>query len=64
MEITFYGVRGSIPTPGPETIKYGGNTTSILVEDQAGNFLNLDAGIVIRKLGIDIQGVKEEIYIL
>ncbi|TMN86668.1 MBL fold metallo-hydrolase [Pseudoalteromonas phenolica] len=64
MEITFYGVRGSIPTPGPETIKYGGNTTSILVEDQVGNFLILDAGTGIRKLGIDIQGVKEEIYIL
>ncbi|KKK72047.1 hypothetical protein LCGC14_2907830, partial [marine sediment metagenome] len=31
MKVKFWGVRGSIPTPGPDTVKYGGNTTCIEV---------------------------------
>lgn len=36
MNVKFWGTRGSIPTPGPNTIKYGGNTScvSVLVEEQ------------------------------
>ena len=29
MKIRFWGVRGSIPCPGPSTVKYGGNTACI-----------------------------------
>ena len=31
MRVTFWGCRGSIPAPGPETVNYGGNTSSIEV---------------------------------
>ncbi len=50
MKIQIWGVRGSIPTPGPETVRYGGNTSCVSVE--IGEFLLiLDAGSGIRALG-------------
>ena len=36
MKIRFWGVRGSIPAPGPETIRYGGNTSCVSVDDRVG----------------------------
>lgn len=50
MEVTFWGVRGSIPSPGPDTVRYGGNTPCIGVK-MAEGWLVLDAGSGIRKLG-------------
>jgi len=51
--LRFWGVRGSIPTPGPETAHYGGNTSCI--ELQLGNeVLILDAGSGIRRLGLQL----------
>jgi phosphoribosyl 1,2-cyclic phosphodiesterase len=48
--VTFWGTRGSIPTPGRQTEKYGGNTTC--VEVRCGDELILfDAGSGIRELG-------------
>lgn len=44
VKITFWGVRGSIPAPGPMTVRYGGNTTCILVETDDGECIILDAG--------------------
>lgn len=64
MKVKFYGVRGSIPTPGAHTVRYGGNTTSISIENVHGERMILDAGTGIRKLGIDIQKEIEPIYIL
>jgi len=64
MKLTFYGVRGSVPTPGQDTVRYGGNTTSILLENKASDFLILDAGTGIRNLGKDIQRYANDIYIL
>jgi len=50
MQITFYGVRGSIASPGPETAGVGGNTSC--VEVVCGNErIILDAGTGLRKLG-------------
>ncbi len=48
--LKFWGVRGSIPTPGPTTVRYGGNTSCIEVrtEDQ---IIILDAGTGLRPLG-------------
>jgi phosphoribosyl 1,2-cyclic phosphodiesterase len=43
MEITFRGVRGSMPVPGPETLRYGGNTPCVELR-QNGKALILDAG--------------------
>ena len=51
MQITFYGVRGSIPTPGPEYVRYGGNTACVHVELDDGTDIILDAGTGIRRLG-------------
>lgn len=51
MLITFYGVRGSTPAPGPTTVKYGGNTSCVLVELSNGERLILDSGTGMRMLG-------------
>ncbi len=50
MRITFWGVRGSIPSPGPDTVDVGGNTSC--VEVRAGNLLLIfDGGTGLRLLG-------------
>lgn len=50
MSLKFWGVRGSIPTPGPTTLEYGGNTSCI--EVRAGDqIVILDAGTGLRLLG-------------
>lgn len=51
MKIVFYGVRGSIPAPGPTTAKYGGNTSCVYIELENGKNLVFDAGTGIRLLG-------------
>ena len=51
MLVTFYGVRGSIAVPGPQTVKYGGNTSCVHVRLNTGNNLIFDAGTGIRELG-------------
>jgi len=52
MRIKFWGVRGSIPSPGPNTVKYGGNTLclELRLQDQ-GRLIIIDAGSGIRELG-------------
>ena len=50
MRVTFWGTRGSIPTPGSHTVRYGGDTACVSVEDGSG-LLILDAGTGIRRLG-------------
>ncbi len=44
LKIRFWGVRGSIPVPGPKTVRYGGNTTCIEVKTDDGHTIILDAG--------------------
>lgn len=52
--VRIWGARGSIPAPGPETVRYGGNTPC--VEVRCGNeLIILDAGSGIRKLGLALQ---------
>ncbi len=51
MIITFWGTRGSIPVPGKDTVKYGGNTTCVTIEIDDGSFIILDAGTGIKKVG-------------
>ncbi len=50
-QITFWGVRGSVPTPGPATVRYGGNTSCVEVRAD-GQIIVLDAGTGIRPLGL------------
>ncbi len=62
--IEFWGVRGSVPSPGPNTTKYGGNTScvSITINNKV---LILDAGTGIRDLGSElIKSPEKEIFIL
>jgi phosphoribosyl 1,2-cyclic phosphodiesterase len=49
--VKFWGVRGSIPTPGPSTIRYGGNTPCVELRYNADQFFILDAGSGIREFG-------------
>ncbi len=51
IQIKFWGVRGSIPTPGPRTLRYGGNTPCIEVQFPGQPLVILDAGSGIRELG-------------
>ena len=44
MKIKFWGVRGSIPSPGPNTQRYGGNTTCIEVRSNENDLIILDGG--------------------
>jgi phosphoribosyl 1,2-cyclic phosphodiesterase len=48
--LRFWGVRGSIPTPGPTTVRYGGNTSCIEVRAD-GEIIILDGGTGLRLLG-------------
>src|SRR5215831_9978301 len=48
--VRFWGVRGSIPTPGPTTVKYGGNTSCVEVRAD-GEIIILDGGTGLRALG-------------
>ena len=54
MEVKIYGVRGSVPTPGPSTVRYGGNTVNVGVTLADGTRLFLDAGTGIRQFGRDL----------
>jgi phosphoribosyl 1,2-cyclic phosphodiesterase len=55
MKVTFWGVRGTIPTPGKETVRVGGNTPCVEVSTPDGDLLILDAGTGIRPLGLDLE---------
>lgn len=51
MRVRFWGVRGSVPTPGPSTVRYGGNTVCVEVRLADGTCIVLDAGTGLRELG-------------
>lgn len=50
MQVVFWGVRGSIPSPGPDTVEVGGNTSCIEVRYDEGRLI-VDAGTGIKWLG-------------
>src|SRR3954471_24633623 len=52
--LKLWGVRGSIPVPGPSTVRYGGNTSCIEVRAD-GEIIILDAGSGIRELGLALE---------
>jgi phosphoribosyl 1,2-cyclic phosphodiesterase len=52
--VKLWGVRGSIPVPGPSTVRYGGNTTCVEVRAD-GEIIVLDAGSGIRLLGMELE---------
>lgn len=65
MRVTFHGVRGSIPSPRPETVRYGGNSVCTSVRTVDGTLIVLDGGTGIRELGLRIlaEGLPSAIHI-
>jgi len=64
MKFKVWGARGSIPAPGPEMNRYGGNTSCVELELSDGSTLIIDAGTGIRSLGVGIAKKLPKINIL
>jgi phosphoribosyl 1,2-cyclic phosphodiesterase len=64
MRITLWGTRGSVPTPGPDKARYGGNTACVTVEGNNGSLLVLDAGTGILPLSDSLVNRRERVDIL
>jgi phosphoribosyl 1,2-cyclic phosphodiesterase len=60
VKVTIWGARGSIPAPGPETTRYGGNTSCVQVTLDDGSTFVLDAGTGIRSLGLALDKDNEQ----
>jgi phosphoribosyl 1,2-cyclic phosphodiesterase len=59
MKVKIWGARGSVPAPGPQMNRYGGNTSCVEVILSSGDRLILDAGTGIRTLGMDLLEASE-----
>jgi phosphoribosyl 1,2-cyclic phosphodiesterase len=66
MRVTFWGTRGSVPTPGPSTVRYGGNTACVEMRTRADTFFIFDSGTGIRELGLELarQGRSVKAHIM
>jgi phosphoribosyl 1,2-cyclic phosphodiesterase len=64
VNVTFYGVRGSLATPGPSTARYGGNTSCVRVTGPDGHVLVLDAGTGIRQLALELPPAVTRVDVL
>jgi phosphoribosyl 1,2-cyclic phosphodiesterase len=64
MRVTLFGTRGSLAAPGPETERYGGNTSTVEVRASDDTVLVLDAGTGIRRVGAQIPSNAARIDIL
>jgi phosphoribosyl 1,2-cyclic phosphodiesterase len=64
VKVDLWGARGSVPSPGAETIRYGGNTSCVGVTLADGSLLVLDAGTGIRSLGLALPDEPTRINIL
>lgn len=65
MKVTLWGTRGSLPSAGPETVRYGGNTSCVEVRsDNNHTLLVLDAGTGIRRLSGAVEPDIERIHLL
>ena len=64
MRATLWGVRGSVPAPGPATAGFGGNTSCVQVTAEDGSEFVLDAGTGIRDLGGALAGRCRRLHVL
>ncbi|HEY7527494.1 MAG TPA: MBL fold metallo-hydrolase [Candidatus Limnocylindria bacterium] len=64
MRVEVWGTRGSLSAPGTDTLRYGGNTSCLLVRGSEGEYIVLDAGTGIRPLGVAIPADVRRIDIL
>lgn len=69
LSVRFWGTRGSIPTPGRSTVRYGGNTPCVELRTGTDWLVVLDAGTGIRELGLDLikrangQPIRGDIFL-
>lgn len=61
MQAVFWGVRGSYPVPGPETVRYGGNTSCVEILTNAGERIIIDAGTGLVRLGEQLVQQGEQL---
>jgi len=64
VKLKVWGARGSVPAPGPEMNRFGGNTSCVEVTLSDGETLILDAGTGIRNLGVKLAASRPKINIL
>jgi phosphoribosyl 1,2-cyclic phosphodiesterase len=64
VKVKIWGARGSVPSPGPETARYGGNTACLQVTLSDGTTIVLDAGSGIRGLGVAMADGGQRLNIL
>ena len=64
MKVELWGTRGSIPSPGPGTVRYGGDTSCVGVTLADGSLLALDAGTGIRGLGLALGEEPARLHVL
>jgi phosphoribosyl 1,2-cyclic phosphodiesterase len=64
MDVSLWGTRGSLATPGPETARYGGNTSCVAVRGRGGGILVLDAGTGIRRMSATIDASVRRVDVL
>ena len=61
MRLKFWGTRGSIPTPQPEAMKYGGETPCLEVWTDDDQLIILDGGTGIRRCGLNLMKSRPDI---
>jgi phosphoribosyl 1,2-cyclic phosphodiesterase len=65
MRVVIWGCRGSVATPGPTTVRCGGNTSCVEVSLEDGSVFVLDAGTGIRELGAELaERGTEKVHLL
>ncbi len=64
MKVKIWGARGSVPSPGPETTRYGGNTSCVQVTLSDGTIVVFDAGTGLRSLGLALNEEAPRVNIL
>ena len=64
MRATIWGTRGTLASPGPETVRYGGQTSCIAVELADGSLVILDAGTGIRPFGMSLAASPPRVDLL
>jgi phosphoribosyl 1,2-cyclic phosphodiesterase len=64
LKATLWGTRGSLASPGPDTVRYGGNTSCVSVQGAEGTLVVLDGGTGIRCLGLALPEELDLVHIL
>ena len=64
MELRICGARGSLPSPGRDKVRYGGNTSCVQVRLSDGSHVVLDAGTGIRNAQVQLDGSHDHIHLL